>query len=84
MGDHGPSLKSNPIEERVAILFAIYLQGEEHEGFYEEISLVNVFRVLFNYMLDADYELLEDKSYDIWNTSELGNTDQQILSICNP
>jgi hypothetical protein len=84
MGDHGPSLKGNPIEERAAILFAIYLQGEEPEGFYEEISLVNVFRLTFNFMFNADYELIEDKSYDIWNTSELGDTDEPILSICNP
>jgi hypothetical protein len=84
MGDHGPSLKGNPIEERVSILFAIFLQGEEPEGFYEEISLVNVFRLIFNFMFDAKYELIEDKSYDIWNTSELGNTDEPILSVCNP
>ncbi|MEN8242935.1 MAG: sulfatase-like hydrolase/transferase [Chloroflexota bacterium] len=84
MGDHGATIKGNPIDKRVSILFSVYLQGEEAEGFYDEISLVNVFRLIFNDLFDADLDLIEDQSYEIWNTSELGNIEEQITTSCNP
>jgi hypothetical protein len=84
MGDHGASIKGNPIEERMSNLFAIYLQGEVPEDFYGEITPVNVFRLIFNYMFEAKFDLIEDISYPIWNTAELGNTNQQVTATCSP
>jgi len=84
MGDHGATTKGNPIDKRVSILFAVYLQGEEPEGFYDEITPVNVFRLIFNDLFNANFELIEDQSYEIWDTSELGNIEEQITTSCNP
>ncbi|MCB2213830.1 sulfatase-like hydrolase/transferase [bacterium] len=84
MGDHGAIVKGRPVEERMANLFAIYLQGQDptEAGFYEDISLVNVFRLLNNYLFDSDYALLEDQSYAIWNNTEIGNLDLLVETPC--
>lgn len=86
MGDHGSTVKGTSIENRMKNLFAIYLQGQDPEtaGFYEDISPVNVFRLIFNDLLDINYDLLEEKSYEIWNTSELGNLSHRVFPQCNP
>jgi len=84
MGDHGAPLKGTPIGERIGILLAVYLQGKEPAGFYEGITPVNVFRLMFNNLLDTQYELIDDKSYEIWQTSELGRVSKQIFQTCTP
>ena len=84
MGDHGAPIKGRPLRERIAILFAIYLQGEEPEGVYDDMTPVNAFRLIFNDLFDADFELIEDLSYDIWTSSELGNIHDYIAPYCNP
>jgi hypothetical protein len=84
MGDHGAIVKGRPIEERMANLFALYLQGQDptEAGFYEDISLVNVFRLLNNTLFDAGYDLLDDQSYAIWNNNEIGNLDLLVETSC--
>ncbi len=86
MGDHGAIVKGRPIEERFATLFAIYLQGQgpAAAGFYENLSLVNVFRLLFNDLFDADYALLDDRSYAIWNNEDLADINALVNIPCKP
>ena len=84
MGDHGAIIKGRPIEERMSILFSIYFQGHEPEGFYPEISPVNVFKLIFNHLFDADYELVEDRSYEIWDSSDLGDYYLRVFPQCKP
>ena len=86
MGDHGAVVKGRPIEERFANLFAIYIQGSDpvDAGFYDGISLVNVFRLLFNDLFDADYTLLGDRSYDVWQTYDLADIDAVVKTYCSP
>jgi hypothetical protein len=86
MGDHGAIVKGRPIEERFANLFAIYMQGEDptDAGFYENLSLVNVLRLLFNDLFDTDYALLDDRSYEIWNNADLADINALVDTTCNP
>ncbi len=84
MGDHGAPIKGIPIEERMSILLALYFQGKEPTGFYEEITPVNAFRLIFNNLWDLNYELINDTSYDIWNSTNLGDINNQVYPPCNP
>ncbi len=86
MGDHGAIVKGRPIEERMMNLFAIYLQGQDpsQAGFYENLSLVNVFRLLFDDLFGADYSPLEDRSYEIWNNADLADIDAVVYPTCSP
>ncbi|MFN2184148.1 MAG: sulfatase-like hydrolase/transferase, partial [Anaerolineae bacterium] len=68
--DHGPSWPLNMEEpgsarlrERMSILNAYLLPGENRANLYEEITPVNTFRLIFNAYLGTDLELLEDRSY---------------------
>ena len=68
--DHGPGSmtdwehpeKTN-MKERMSILNAYYLPSEGKKLLYESITPVNTFRVIFNYFFNANFKLLEDKSY---------------------
>jgi len=70
--DHGPGSelffrdpeKTN-IKERMSILNAYYLPEKGKEQLYESITPVNSFRVILNYLFDANLELLRDKNYFI-------------------
>jgi len=86
MGDHGAVVKGRPIEERFDNLFAIYTRGTDpvDVGFYDGISLVNVFRLLFNDLFGSDYALLTDRSYDVWQTHDLANIDALVKTYCSP
>jgi hypothetical protein len=68
--DHGPgsmldheSVKNTNLKERMTILNAVYLPKGGRERFYEEITPVNTFRIIFNHYFDANYNLLRDKCY---------------------
>lgn len=86
MGDHGPTVKGTQIEDRMKNLFAIYLQGKDPAalGFYEDISPVNVFRLIFNEMFDANFELMDEISYEIWNVPDLENLSKKVFPDCQP
>jgi hypothetical protein len=60
-GDHGPFIPPNHAAQ-LKILNAYYLPNGS-EALYPSISPVNSFRVVFNEYFDADFPLLEDKSY---------------------
>ena len=69
-GDHGPrafmdweSVDQTDVQESMSILNAYFVPDQIGIDFYESISPVNSFRVLFNQYFDADYTLLEDHSY---------------------
>ncbi len=69
-GDHGPgayldweSLSKTNLPERLSILNAYYMAGGECDQLYSSITPVNTFRVVFNCLFNAEFELVEDKSY---------------------
>jgi hypothetical protein len=65
-GDHGPGMKDHGLEgldvqERLGILYAIFLPGRKKDG---QISgLVNAYRVIFNHAFGTNYPILKDASY---------------------
>ncbi|MBN2531610.1 MAG: hypothetical protein JXB88_01895 [Spirochaetales bacterium] len=68
--DHGPgsrlnweSLEKTDVRERFSILHAYYFPGQENKPSYNNISPINMFRVLFNAYLGTRFELLPKKSY---------------------
>jgi len=73
--DHGPGLMldwddadNTNMEERLSILNAYYIPGNDYENFYQTISPVNSFRMILNTLFDKKLEILEDKSYfAVWN-----------------
>ena len=69
--DHGPAfpadLERDPteaiLEERMGILNAIYLPKECKCDLYENLTPVNVFRVIFDGCFGTKYSRLEDRSF---------------------
>ncbi len=68
--DHGPGLlldwehlENTYLPERLSILNAILLPGEDSAGLYDEITPVNTFRLILNRHFGTELELLEDESY---------------------
>jgi hypothetical protein len=61
MGDHGYQVKDTYFQN----LLAIYLPDGKTEPLYPSLSLVNVFRLIFNQYFGAAYPLLPDMSYRI-------------------
>jgi len=68
-GDHGePAVttgfsEDDRIRAGYRILNAYHLPDGGGNVLYETISPINTFRTIFNYYLNADFEILEDKSY---------------------
>ncbi len=64
--DHGPEFyqhSKNYSYERVRIFNAYLLPMNGDELFYNSITPVNTFRLIFNCYFNGNYELLKDKSY---------------------
>ena len=73
--DHGPAsifgkreewLKNyseEGIKERSSILYAVYLPDQDYQQFYESVTPVNTFRIIFNKYFNQNYELFPDKTY---------------------
>jgi hypothetical protein len=63
-GDHGPGLVPDSIfaMHRMNILNVYLLPAPEESELYASITPVNSFRVVFNHVFGADFELLEDVS----------------------
>jgi len=74
-GDHGPgsmldwdSAENSNVNERFSILNAYLVPEPIKEKLYPEISPVNSFRLLLNYLFDDNLDLLEDRSYfAVWD-----------------
>lgn len=61
-GDHGIP-RSEPVNAQFQIYNAYYFPGQDTGIFYDTISPVNSFRLLFNTYFNMDYPLLPDQSY---------------------
>ena len=67
--DHGPppdllgDKQEEMIRGRMSTLGAYYLPNGGEKMFYQSISLINMFRVIFNHYFNASYEILPDKNY---------------------
>jgi hypothetical protein len=62
-GDHGPKFEGSiNTDYAYQILNASYLPGLESRPFYDTITPVNTFRVLFNEYFGGQYPLLEDRA----------------------
>ncbi len=68
LGDHGFREGVKKEEQRYAFmnLNAIYLPEKNYNGFYDNISNVNQFRVLFNKEFDQHLSLLKDSTIFLW------------------
>ena len=66
MSDHG--VRDRGLVDPIATeIFAAYLLPDDGETIiYPSITPVNLFRSIFNYYFDLDFELLEDKVYQFW------------------
>ncbi len=69
-GDHGPrsgmdwlDVRRTNLKEIFSILNAVYLPDIDRQVFYDSISPVNTFRIIFKEYFNGDFELLPDKSY---------------------
>lgn len=73
--DHGPAsifgkredwLKNYSTEgvwERSSILYAVYFPNRDYRQFYDTITPVNTFRIVFNTYFGANYDPLPDRTY---------------------
>jgi hypothetical protein len=72
--DHGPNFafdrgyeKQNPPQEilleKMRILNAYYLPGDGLDLFYESVTPVNTFRLIYNRYFDSKFPLVNDQSY---------------------
>ena len=72
--DHGPGSmldwddpERTNFKERMSILNAYYIPNATEAPFYPSITPVNSFRLMFNHVFSADYEMLPDQSfYSSW------------------
>ena len=62
-GDDWDNQNDESITERMSIFNAYYLPVQNTELIYDSITPVNSFRLILNAYFNANYELLEDKSY---------------------
>jgi hypothetical protein len=60
---NGDSAEKTCARERMSILNALYLPDNGASQFYESITPVNTFRVIFNTYFNTNFDLLEDRSY---------------------
>jgi hypothetical protein len=68
LGDHGGRRFKNPVADKYYFLNlnAVYLPGENYSGFYDGMSSVNLFRVLFNQQFLQQMPLLKDSTVYLW------------------
>lgn len=78
MGDHG--LNGTAPSTVIPILNAYYFPSFTLEKFYQTITPVNSFRLIFREYFGLDYELLDDESFI---PTELGNELLKISTDCN-
>ena len=89
-GDHGPrqfldwrSLKNTDVRETYGNLNTFELpDGQASKVFYDSISPVNSFRLLFNHVFDAHYKPLPDRSY--YSTLDLPFKFTDVTSASSP
>jgi hypothetical protein len=68
LGDHGfrhPDMKTDPRYDYMN-LNAVYIPNRNYSGFYDSMTNVNQFRVLFNTCFNQQLPLLRDSTIDVW------------------
>jgi len=82
-GDHG-AMESNRNREQIrsSILNTLYLPSNCQDKLYSSITPVNTFRVVFNCLLNTNYELLKDEVY--WATLKEPDKFRRITSKVRP
>jgi hypothetical protein len=68
LGDHGfrhPGMKTDPRYDFMN-LNAVLLPNRDYGGFYDSISNVNHFRVLFNNLFHQQLPMLKDSTINVW------------------
>lgn len=84
MGDHGPATgKYATREDRMSILSAYYVDGDATTSFYDSITPVNSFRVIFNEYFGGSYPLLEDISHYAYRLKQI-NEAPLVDNTCIP
>ena len=68
--DHGPGsmldwedYTKSDLDERYGIINAYLLPDRNYDGFYQEVTPVNSFRLVFNSLFGTSFPMLEDSSY---------------------
>lgn len=68
--DHGPGSSLNwqkpeesDLRERMAILYAVYKTDQDYRDFYDDVSPVNTFRLIFRGLFQTKTAPLPDKSF---------------------
>ena len=51
------------VKERMDNIMFVYLPDNAIDIFYEDMTSVNIFRVLFNHYFETEMEILEDRSF---------------------
>ena len=81
--DHGPRNTfidgqyptDDMFREGFRILNAIYIPGDNYELFYDSITPVNTFRLIFNTCFGENFQLLADKNYNSFEFAPYQFTD---------
>jgi hypothetical protein len=76
LGDHGPNLYLNLedmsqtcLYERFSNLSAFYLPGADKSVVPDNVTPVNVFRLIFNQYFETNYEMLPNRNYFMSNAA---------------
>ncbi len=51
------------LKERSGILYAIFFPDKDYGGFYNDLTPVNTYRIIFNKYFGENWEILPDKTY---------------------
>ena len=81
MGDHGPTGEGVLIQDRISNLYSVLADEEVLSQLSPTSTPVNTFRLIFNHYFGAEYPLLTDTSYKIWN-NEGYNLDEVLPNLC--
>ena len=70
MSDHGFHEFSEEVDQKYHFmnLNAVYLPSKNYSGFYDGITPVNQFRVLFNGLFQQKLPMLKDSSIFLWES----------------
>ena len=82
-GDNWDNQNNESITERMSIFNAYYLPDQNTELIYDSITPVNSFRLILNAYFNANYELLEDRSYFSDATHPYNFTDVTDILLTN-
>jgi len=94
-GDHGSARQQESlpadgaawdyrVRERMRILLGCYATGEVRQRLYDELTPVNLFRLIFSAQFGADYPLLPDRNYWTFDGFRDGKDVTEIVTASLP